>query len=147
MSESQDKPNDKPENVAEFFKTNPPPEIDSNIDAKSDKEEKELFCIDPTTFEEYLRHEEFIIRKLNNQSERKLREENANKAFNFSLGWAGFIGIVVIMKSCFSWIFKMTEAEYLATIGTLSITILTYYLVVIRYLFYKRGNDNHNNSE
>lgn len=141
MSADQDNDKIKPEKADAFFKTNPPPEIDANADLKSDKEEEALFNTDPSTFDEYMRHEEFIIRKLNNQSERKLREENANKAFNFSLGWAGFIGFIILMKSFFPSKFVMTEAEYLATIGTLSITILTYYLVVIRYLFYKKNNN------
>ncbi len=90
-------------------------------------------------FDNFLQHEEFRLRKKDAESERLLREKNANRAFIFSALWTLCIAVIVFVKG-FSPKFNLTEAEFIATIGTLSITILTYYMVVVRHLFNKGGS-------
>lgn len=110
----------------------------SFLDKKSLKEENLLFKGPLSDIDSWIKHEEFRLKKVNEDSERELREDNAKKAFIFSSSWAFLIAVVIMCKSFFSEKFIMSENEYIATIGTLSITILTYYLVVIRSLFSKK---------
>lgn len=92
-------------------------------------------------FTNFLQHEEFRLRKQDAELERKLRKDNANRAFAFSAIWAICIAVIVFIKG-FKKDFNLSETEYIATIGTLSVTILTYYLVVVRHLFYRGGSNN-----
>ncbi len=109
-----------------------------NSDDKSLQEKKSLFKGSLTDVDSWIKHEEFRLKKLNEDSERALREDNARKAFIFSSIWASLIGFIILVRSFFPKVFIMNENEYMATLGTLSITILTYYLVVIKYLFSRK---------
>jgi len=130
----------------EYFDPNifpsPPDEyfISDNLDQQSLQEKDSLFKGPLNDVESWIKHEEFRLKKLNQDSERELREDNAKKAFRFSSIWAGLIGFIILARSFFPTFFVMNENEYMATIGTLSITILTYYLVVIKYLFSRKGD-------
>jgi len=132
-----------------FFKESPPSDIDSQEDNKSSREEDTLFNFTGNfkNFGEYLTHEEFIIKKLNNQSERKLREKNAELAFKFSSIWAIFIGVIILLKgfgdqwTCF----YLSQAEFLFVIGSLTASIFAFYILVLKYLFYR--NENNKNSK
>lgn len=113
-------------------------EDNSNVsDDKSLAEEKYLFQGKLNNVDAWLKHEQFRLRRSNEDSERKLREENASKAFKFSSCWAVLIALIIICRAVFPTYFVMSENEYIATIGTLSITILTYYLLVVKFLFTK----------
>lgn len=83
-----------------------------------------------------LKFEEFKLKKDNEDSERKLREDNAKLAFKFSAVWAGFIAFIIFSHAVFP-SFKLTETEFLTVIGTLTASILIYYLYVVKYLFYR----------
>ncbi len=93
--------------------------------------------------EDWLKHKRFLIEQQNETMERTLRKENAKKAYNFSLGWAIFIAIIIVLKGFNLW-FELTEPEYLATIGVLTITVFTYYTLVLKYLFYKKEKKSEN---
>ena len=88
--------------------------------------------------DDWLKHKRFLIEQANENSERQLRRENAKKAYGFSWKWAVFIVLIVIFKGFNLFDFKMTESEYLATIGVLTITVFTYYTLVLKYLFYRK---------
>lgn len=90
-------------------------------------------------FAKFLQHEEFRLKKQDAESERNLREKNANRAFTFSAIWACCILVLVFVNGFYPK-FALTETEYITTIGTLSVTILAYYGVVVRHLFYKASN-------
>ncbi|RJE71877.1 hypothetical protein [Reichenbachiella sp. MSK19-1] len=107
---------------------------DIKIDEKSQQEQLELFSGKLETLSDWITHETFRLNKKDKESERDLRRKNANRSFWFSLGWAAFIGAFIVVKGFYE-TFHFSETEYLATIGTLSITILTYYLVVVKSLF------------
>ena len=81
-----------------FFTRQPPPDIDSEADSKSDKEENSLFKFtgEFSNFQEYIQHEEHIIKKLDRTSERVLKEKNAKLAFQFSSIWAVFIALIIL---------------------------------------------------
>ena len=116
---------------------------DSDVsDKKSLEEEKYLFQGKLNDLDVWLKHEHFRLRRSNEDSERKLREENARKAFIFSSCWAALIALIIIAKAVFPCYFVMSENEYIATIGTLSITILTYYLLVVKFLFTRHQGQN-----
>ncbi len=113
------------------------------IEQIKEAEEKELFLFPKIQIEnikDWLDHEHFRLKKRNEESERALREDNAKKAFWFSVGWAIFIAFVVLIKLVWSEA-CLNETEYIATITTLSVTILTYYMVVVRHLFHKGANN------
>ena len=125
-----DSPLDK---AKKYFST--PLDINANgQDPATLEEHKALFGGDLDTLDDWLKHEAFRLEKKDKESERDLRRKNANRSFWFSLGWASFIGLFIGVKGFYK-DFQFTQTEYLATIGTLSITILTYYLVVVRSIF------------
>lgn len=128
------------EELNQLFDADPPKKIDSQEDKKSDKELEALFNFEGpySNFDEYMRHEEFIIRKLNSQSERKLREKNAKLAFRFSAWWAGFIALIILMKGFFKIlpIFSISDNVFLVIIGSLTASILVFYSLVLKYLFF-----------
>lgn len=110
---------------------------------------------DLTGIEVWLEHEEFRLKKRDRESERKLREENAEKAYRFAKIWAYFIGFIILSKGFLSDlcleieifdrilkvenIFKLETAEFLFVIGTLTGSIFAFYVFVLRYLFYRQG--------
>lgn len=135
------------DNVEAFFKDVPAIDIDPDADIKSTQEEETLFQFTGNfkNFTEYLQHEEFIIKKLDKQSERILREKNAKLAFQFSSIWAVFIAMVIILKGFGNWYwlcFELSQTEFLFIIGTLTTSIFTFYTLVLRYLFYGKLNEN-----
>ena len=133
------------EEANRFFTSKPPGDIDANEDSKSTKEDVFLFEFDGgrgnLSFQEYLQHEEFIVKKLDKQSERILREKNAKLAFRFSSIWAVFIASIIILKGFGSRdiiCFELSQAEFLFVIGSLTTSIFTFYLLVLKYLFDKK---------
>ncbi len=121
----------------ELFKADPPDPINSDSDNKSEKEQLTLFNFDGpySDFNEYMRHEEFIIKKLNSQSERQLREKNAKLAFRFSAYWASFIAILILLKGFEFYCFFISDNVFLVIIGSLTASILIFYSLVLKYLF------------
>ena len=69
------------------------------------------------------------------RNDRKLRKNNANKAFCFAITWAFFVCLFITFYS-FSWLgFKISETVFMFVCGTLTTSILIFYLTVIRNLF------------
>lgn len=94
----------------------------------------------------HVKKEELKQKTLNSESERKLREKNANLAFYFSAIWAFFIGVFVLLHGlkCIriptlfyvhNIDFTMTQTEFIFVCGTLTTSILIFYLTVIKNLF------------
>ncbi|MCD8402153.1 hypothetical protein [Tenacibaculum finnmarkense] len=127
------------EKATKFFGKKPIENIDANADSKSSKEDVFLFEFTGKfeSFQEYIQHEEFVVKKLDKQSERILREKNAKLAFIFSSFWAIFIGIVILLKGFGFWGFKLSETAFLFIIGALTTSIFTFYLLVLKFLFDK----------
>ncbi|WMC06282.1 hypothetical protein [Elizabethkingia anophelis] len=148
------------------------------IDTNSRKENATLFGGDLKDIEAYLKHEEIRLKFLefklkkktrikedkstykDKRNERKLRKENAKKAFWFSCIWAIFIAIFIILHavktvklpflfSTFEFTFVLKETEFIFVCGTLTASILIFYLTVIKNLFPNKPdpvNTNNNNS-
>lgn len=132
--------------VEKYFSS--PPQTDDTevgLDDNSTEEQRTLFRGNLDKLDDWIRYEAFRLEKRDKESERDLRRKNANRSFWFSLGWASFIGIFIAIKGFYK-DFSFSETEYLSTIGTLSITILTYYLVVVKSLFPNAKNENNKNS-
>jgi hypothetical protein len=126
------------EKAESHFKNKPPSDIDSEIDSKSEKEEKTLFKYGNfNNFQDYLVHEEHIIKKLDRTSIRILKEKNARLAFNFSSGWAIFIALLILSKGFKLFGFKMSQTEFLVIIGSLTSSVFAFYILVLKYLFHK----------
>lgn len=90
----------------------------------------------------WIKHEEFRLKKANSDSERELREKNAKLAFEFAKHWAIFIGLFILLHGfnnaticIFSLSFNITETEFMFVCGTLTASILIFYLTVIKNLF------------
>jgi len=103
------------------------------------KQEESFFAGDLADIEVFLKYEKFKLQKLHEDSERKLREKHAKKAFKFSAWWAGFVGLIILLHASNRY-FILKETEFLFVIGSLTASILTYYLLVIKYLFYRKDN-------
>jgi hypothetical protein len=123
--------------IEDFFKTaNWSNASTTSTSTASSIEQNELFDGDLSNIDEWIRHEEFRLKKKKEDSERTLREENAKKAFLFSSIWATFI-CVFIMLHGYEQVnyFKIKETEFMFVCGTLTTSILIFYLTVIRNLF------------
>lgn len=120
------------------------PNVTPKPDDKASKEQS-IFDGDLTDIEVFLKYEKFKIQKENEDSERELRKSNANRAFWFSAIWAVFVAFIVLLHASCRY-FVLKESEFIFVIGSLTASILTYYLLVIKYLFY-RGNDNNTDTK
>jgi hypothetical protein len=112
------------------------PNLPPNPDEKA-KQEELFFGGDLGDIEVFLKYEKFKLQKLYEDSERKLREKHAKKAFKFSAIWAAFVGLIIMLHASNRY-FILKETEFLFVIGSLTASILTYYLLVIKYLFYRK---------
>ncbi|SIQ69850.1 hypothetical protein SAMN05880574_12146 [Chryseobacterium sp. RU37D] len=115
-------------------------------------------------FKNFQKHEEFRLKVLefklrkktqlkeshskfkDKKNERRLRKENAKKAFWFSSIWAVFIAFFILLHgfkeikvpmflSIIEIKFSITETEFMFVCGTLTASILIFYLTVIKNLF------------
>jgi hypothetical protein len=131
----------KQPNPDEYFK-NSTSTVVSGVggDVNAKAEQDNLYPGDTTDIEVWLKYKKFILQQKNEDSERILREKNAKKAYNFSVNWAMFIGFIIIVHGTV--INFLTEKEFLFVIGALTASILTYYLLVIKYLFYRPKEKN-----
>lgn len=131
---------DSLEEKAKNYFSKPLDDIDSSADSKSSKEDVFLFEFTGKyeSFQEYIQHEEFVINKLDRQSERILREKNAKLAFRFSSAWAIFIALIILLKGFELWSYNLSQTEFLFIIGSLTTSIFTFYLLVLKYLFDKK---------
>jgi hypothetical protein len=135
---------DNNKSVEEFFKSvNWSNTTTTSTTNASSIEQNELFGGDLSNIDEWIRHEEFRLKKKKEDSERNLREENAKKAFWFSSIWAIFIGIFILLHG-FEQInyFRIKETEFMFVCGTLTTSILIFYLTVIRNLFPLQKNND-----
>ncbi len=108
------------------------------IDCEQEQQLQNTFINDtsPRNHKEFLEFRNFKINEKNEKAERKLRKENAKKAFWFSSIWAIFIAVFILLHS-FEQVsyFKITPTEFMFVCGTLTTSILIFYLTVIRNLF------------
>lgn len=126
---------DNKQSIEDFFKTANWSNT-TTTSSTSSIEQNELFGGDLSNIDEWIRHEEFRLKKKKEDSERKLREENAKKAFWFSSIWATFVGVFIMFHGLEQVnYFKIKETEFMFVCGTLTTSILIFYLTVIRNLF------------
>jgi len=131
----QPTPDTNPEEYFSDFESKSNPEQGKNDEQA--KKEAYFFSGDLSDADVFLKIERFKLQKENEDSERKLREKNAKKAYKFSRNWAIFIAFLIIIYGFFPRdIFKLSEVEFMFVIGSLTASILTFYLLVIKYLFY-----------
>jgi len=108
-------------------------------DKQSKQEQINLFSSLSVSDEIELRKIDMLV--LDNQQERALRKKYAARSYWFSVVWAAFIATFILLKGFGYTIgFDMEQAEFLTVIGALSATILTYYTIVIRFLFPSKKN-------
>ncbi|KQR95176.1 hypothetical protein ASG01_04810 [Chryseobacterium sp. Leaf180] len=161
INESQDN-NDIAEH---FFEENPPQPI-STDDRVSEQESFLLFGGDMNNIDVFIKHEEFKLKffefkhreKTQNgeaesilkdrENERSLRKENAKKAFYFSSTWAVFIGIIILIHGWQKHLgFDISENEFMFICGTLTASVLIFYLTVIKNLFPNKPDINSSESK
>lgn len=106
------------------------------------KREQSFFSGDLTDADVFLKIERFKLQKQNEDSERKLREKNAKKAYKFSVNWAMFIGFIILLHATIKNF--LSQTEFMFVIGSLTASILAYYLHVIKYLFYRPKDKSEN---
>ena len=126
--------------IENYFNNFPNEEIEisiNDVDSQSQKERLEYFSGELNKIDTWLKHEEFRLKKLNSDSERTLREKNAKLAFRFSSLWAIFIALIILFKGFKYKLFELTETEFIFIIGSLTASIFTFYLLVVKYLFYR----------
>ena len=99
-----------------------------------ENEKNTYFSGDLSKLEDWIKHENFDLDRIDREKDRTLKDTHASKAYKFSIAWAIFIALVVTAKATCNH-FNLDTTEYVATIGTLTITILTYYMVVIKSIF------------
>ena len=111
----------------------------SSLNTTENEESKELFTGSMDDIDTWVKFHKLLIEKENQESERALRKENAKKAFWFSAIWAIFIAIFILLHAFISiHYFRITENEFIFVCGTLTASILIFYLTVIKNLFPKR---------
>lgn len=121
-----------------YFKTTTE---NSGNGTKENEESKQLFTGEMDNIDTWEKFHKLLIEKENQESERSLRKENAKKAFWFSSIWAVFIAVFILLHS-FEQVnyFKITSTEFMFVCGTLTTSILVFYLTVIRNLFPTKEN-------
>jgi len=164
------------EDINSFFQDyNPESENteDSEKSKENSRKEKMLFFGgDLTDIEAFLKHEEIRLKFLefklkkktqikddestykDRKNERRLRKENAKKAFWFSSIWAVFIAVFIIVHGLkkftlpifpfLEFEFSVNEKEFMFVCGTLTASVLIFYLTVIKNLFPNKPEPNKN---
>jgi len=122
--------------IRELTDTITPNELDVK---KALQDQDQLFT--PQGVSEHIAWETLQMQKLDNEAERTLRKSHANKSFWFTLGWATFICLIILLKGfgCL----KLNQVEFLSVIGALTTTAFGFYLLVMKFLFSRNtGNKN-----
>ena len=97
----------------------------------------------PPSHSEHLEFRRFKVERKNERLERTLRKENAAKAFSFTRCWTVFIGVLILLKGFGKHIqFTLTTVEFLGVIGSLTASIFTFYILVLKYLFYRKDKND-----
>ncbi|MCD0471398.1 MULTISPECIES: hypothetical protein [unclassified Flavobacterium] len=114
--------------------------VPKDVTKEAEKEDHLMRPYDPKSHSEYIELKRFEIEQANESSERKLRQENAKKAFVFSSRWAIFIAIVILLHGLGASykFFILSQTEFLFVVGTLTTSIFAFYTLVLRYLFYRK---------
>ena len=121
-----------PKNYETYFNISTNTSTDSR---KENEESKQLFTGDMNNIDTWEKFQKLLIDKENQESERDLRKENAKKAFWFSVVWAVFICIFILLYGFKLFGFNISETSFMFVCGTLTTSILIFYLTVIRNLF------------
>lgn len=116
-------------------------ELSSNagvpVDKKSGQEQISLFGNITVDQHIELTKTQMLVR--DRASERNLRRKHSDRSFKFSIGWAIFIALLILLKGFGKFLhFELSSTEFLTVIGSLTATILTYYMIVLNYLFPKQ---------
>ena len=119
-------------NYEKYFKTTTET---SSSGTKENDESKQLFTGEMNNIDTWEKFQRLLIEKENQESERDLRKENAKKAFWFSVVWAGFICVFILLYGFKLYGFALSETSFMFVCGTLTTSILIFYLTVIRNLF------------
>lgn len=113
------------------------PQPEGSVSAE--QEQDYLFGGDLSNFDIWIKHEEFRIKKYNEENERSLRSDNAKKTHKIALFWSLFICLVILLHGFGKMArFHLSQTEFMFICGTLTTSVLTFYLIVIRNLFPKR---------
>lgn len=114
--------------------------VPKDVTKEAEKEDHLMRPYDPKSHSEYIELKRFEIEQANESLERKLRQENARKAFVFSSRWAIFIALVILLHGAGASykFFILSQTEFLFVVGTLTTSIFTFYTLVLRYLFYRK---------
>lgn len=121
-----------PNNYENYFNTATNTSTDST---KENDESRRLFTGEMNNIDTWEKFQKLLIDKENQESERNLRKENAKKAFWFSVVWAGFICVFILLYGFKLFGFTISETSFMFVCGTLTTSILIFYLTVIRNLF------------
>lgn len=111
------------------------PKIKDEKESVSLVENDFLFSNPMSDVDSFIKLEELKIRIRKTETDRKLRKKNAKYAFIFSVVWAGFICLFILLYGFKLKGFTVSEASFMFVCGTLTTTILIFYLTVIRNLF------------
>jgi len=113
----------------------------NSTDVKNAYQGQDEMFIQPKDMSEHLAWESLKMQINDNKSERELRTSHANKSFWFTLGWASFISLIILLKGF--GILKLDRVEFLSVIGALTTTVFGFYLLVMKFLFSRNnGIDN-----
>lgn len=127
------------EDYQEFMRDYVPEYISKNISDDNTTAEKEtitLFNGNLNDIDTWLKYEEFKLKKRNQDSERQLRERNAERAFVFTFFWAVFVVLIIFVYGCRKRNdFQLSEMEFMFICGTLTTSMFAFYLIVIKSLF------------
>ncbi len=128
-------------NYEDYFKTST--ESNATISSSENQESKQLFTGSMDNIDTWVKFHKLLIEKENQESERALRKENAKKAFWFSAIWAIFIAVFILLHAFSNFdFFKITQTEFIFVCGTLTTSILIFYLTVIKNLFPNRDSSS-----
>lgn len=128
-------------NYEDYFKSSSKQENIPLVEASENEESKYLFTGPMDDIDTWVKFHKLLIEKENQESERDLRRENAKKAFYFASIWAVFIGVFIFSHGLEEVIkFTVTETEFMFVCGTLTASILVFYLTVIKNLFPNRDS-------
>ena len=132
-------------NYEEYFKASKEKELPLvEAEVSENEESKYLFTGPMDDIDTWVKFHKLLIEKENQESERELRRENAKKAFYFACVWAIFIGFFIFLHGLDEMInFNISETEFIFVCGTLTASILVFYLTVIKNLFPSPKSNHH----
>lgn len=127
------------------LKSAPLPSVPSDKGAERgflNEEYRELILAPQESIDNLLKIEKLKLKIKNAEIEKKLRIENAQRAYHVVCGWSVFIGIFILLSGFKITTFSISETSFMFVCGTLTVSMFLFYLTVIRNLFPNQGNSN-----